>query len=858
MAYRDRFFDVAVKTNTDIHQGLNQFEADKRLLRDGLNELVEEKKKPITSVFFEQFKDPMVLILIIGAALSVFLGEKMDALIILFVITMNAVIGTTQVIKSEKALEALKHLIHPTCKVLRDGKIKEINSNECVVGDILEFAAGDCIPCDVRLIETTRLKIDESLLTGESEPSQKNEQLVFDREKAVADQINMAFMSTYVSSGRGRGIAVACGMKSEVGKIANLLNQEKEEMTPLQRRMGEMGKLLGFFSILLCVIMFIIAMIQGKAFFDMLLIAISLAVAAIPEGLPAVVTIVQAMGVTAMSNQYAIVRKLHAVETLGSVSVICSDKTGTLTQNKMHVVSTYCNHEFDTSISKEFLDVCILCNHVSSDGEKMVGDPSEKALVEFALDQGINKRNIECEYIKIDEVPFDSMRKKMSTVHQIDQDMVVLSKGAPDHILEQCNHILKHGKIMPLSSYEKQRINEANKKMAKDALRVLALAIKRGKHLSEESYEKDSIFIGLAGLIDPPKEEAKNAIERCNIAGIRTVMITGDSPITAFAIAKQLNLASREEEVMSGDEIDACSDQRLIERCKSVKVFARVSPLHKVRLVESFKSHGHIVAMSGDGVNDAPALKTADIGIAMGKGGSDVCKSAADILLVDDNFATIVNAIEAGRNIYLKIQKAVFYLLSCNLGEIMTLFLAVVLLPHGIPPLCAIQILWVNLVTDAFPALALGVEPDDPHVMNNKPRHPKESLFAHGGYSFIICNGLLIGTLSLVAFKYGLQFSDNVAQTMSFMVLSMSQLFHSLNCRSQNESIFNIGFFKNKWLLLTAVFGILLQVSVCHLPLLNSILKTTPLSFIQWGLIFALSSSTIIVNEISKWFAKTH
>lgn len=852
--YRNSIKEVAVLTDTDLNHGLSQQEAEKRWRREGANELVEKKQESPIKIFLEQFKDPMVVILIVGAALSVLLGEGMDACIILFVIIMNAFIGTGQVMKSEKALAALKQLIHPTCKVIRDGVLTEINSSECVVGDLIEFEAGDCIPCDIRLISTTRLKLDESLLTGESEPTEKNEYYVADGVQGVADQRNMAFMSTYVTSGRGRGIAVHCGMDSEVGKIASLLNKENNEMTPMQRRLAEMGKLLGILSVVLCAIMFGVGVIQGKNIFDMLLLAISLAVAAIPEGLPAVVTIVQAMGVTAMSAQNAIVRKLHAVETLGSVSVICSDKTGTLTQNKMHVVSTYENRSFDEPVSKEFLTICALCNHVETRGDSLLGDPSEKALVEFAKQQGVSKQVLECSQIRIDEIPFDSNRKKMSTVHEVDQKKMVYSKGAVDRILKQCNTLLVNGQKVAMSNYDRKCIMEASKTMGQKALRVFAFAMKTAHSLHEESIEKDCTFVGLAGLMDPPREEVKEAIETCRKAQIKVVMITGDSPITAYAIAHQLELVTHEEDVMSGDEIEVLNDEQLLKACKRVKIFARVSPEHKVRLVECFKKNGGIVAMSGDGVNDAPALKCADIGIAMGENGSDVCKSASDILLTDDNFKTIVKAVEAGRNIYLKIQKAVYYLLSCNLGEIMTLFLAVLLLPHGVPALCAIQILWVNLVTDAFPALALGVEPDDPQVMTHQPRNPKESLFAHGGYAFVICNGLYIGTISLVAFKYGLAHSSVMAQTMAFMVLSISQLFHAMNCRNDKESMFKIGFFKNKWLILTIGVGLALQVFVCHFPPMNVLLKTMPLSLKEWIIVLALSASTMVINEVSKLF----
>lgn len=844
--------EVELLFNSDIHNGLTQKEAKKRLVQDGENLIVHEKKKTTMMIFFEQFKDPMVFILLIGALLSLILFEFLDAFIICLVVVLNACIGTFQLVKSEKALEALQALMQPTCKVKRDGQVFIIQTKEVVCGDLIEFEAGDCIPCDIRLTSTTHLMMDESLLTGESQSVPKNEFYRSTEEKPISLKHNMVFMSTYVSSGRGKGIAVSCGMKSEMGKIATLLNEDLSVMTPLQKRMNELGKLLGGLAILICMVMMFVSISKGKNILEMLLLAISLAVAAIPEGLPAVVTIVQSMGVSMMSKNNAIVRKLSAVETLGSVNIICSDKTGTLTQNRMTVLSTFFNHEFDRKVPDLALACIGCCQNVSINQDVILGDSSEKALVEFVMDK-ISIPQLQCEYLRVDEIPFDSIRKKMSTIHIKDNQQFIFTKGSIENILKQCRHIYLDDKKVLLSEYERKRCIEASSIMENQALRVFACCVKITT-LGNKDYESDSIFLGLIGLKDPIKPEIKESIASCHQAGIEVVMITGDALKTACAIGKECGLIKEDQEVMSGIDIDNCDDQKLKNKIKNVKIFARVSPTHKVRLVEVYQDSGKIVAMSGDGVNDAPALKKADVGIAMGHAGSDVCKSVSDIVLLDDAFTTIVKAIEAGRNIYLKIQKSVFYLLSCNLGEIITLFIASIFMVNQVPPLVAIQLLWTNLVTDAFPALALGVEPDEKNVMLEKPKKENESLFAHGGVSFVILNGLYIGTISLVAFRIGLHHSSQVGQSMAFMVLSLSQMFHSLNCRVIHESMFKIGFFKNKWLILTVGCGIVLQIFVCQFPFLNLLLKTVPLNLFQWGIVFTLSMSTILINEISKFF----
>lgn len=601
--------------------------------------------------------------------------------------------------------------------------------------------------------------------------------------------------------------------------------------------------------------MFVVAILQGRNLFDMLLLSISLAVAAIPEGLPAVVTIVLALGVQVMSKQNAIVRKLHAVETLGSVSVICSDKTGTLTQNKMHVVSSYANGMLQ-EVNEELLKGMVLCNDASISQNEVLGEPTETALLCFGEKQGFHKKDLDMKYVRVNEIPFDSNRKRMTTIHQHEREVVAYTKGALEKILAMCTSVWQDGKAVRMSNYEKQRILEASRQVSEDAQRVLALARKTLKSPYEDDVENKMCFIGFVGLMDPPREEVKDAIARCYKAGIRVAMITGDHPLTALAIARRLGIAKQETEVITGNQLDAMSDEELCASVKGYRVFARVTPQHKVRIVQAFKQNDMVVAMGGDGVNDAPSLKQADIGIAMGQGGTDVCKQASDMILADDNFATIVKAVEEGRGIYENIQKAILYLLSCNLGEIMSLFLAIICMPHVVSTLSAIQILWVNLITDAFPALALGVDPMEWDIMEQQPRNAKESLFAHGGWMFTILNGMFIGTITLVAFRYGLNSSPAKAQTMAFMVLSLSQLFHALNLRSRTHSIFVVGLFKNKWLILTFLFSTALQIAVCQLPIFNFILKTVPLDMMSWGLVFGLSASVILINEASKWFAK--
>ena len=856
MPYRNSIIEVIEKLDTDLNKGLTKEECLKRLKKFGKNELNKKKKETLFELLIDQIKDPMVIILIIGGFISLFLKEYIDASIIFVVIILNSIIGVIQEYKAEKAIDALEKLSEPKAFVIRDGFLQEIDSCDLVMGDIVVLEAGRYIPADIRLFQSNTLKVEESTLTGESESVDKDANEIYDHEIGIADQKNMVFMSTYVTYGKALGVVVRTGMDSEVGKIAKMLDETTEDLTPLQKRLAHLSKLLGIIAVVICGAMFVVAVVQGRNIFDMLLLAISLAVAAIPEGLPAVVTIVLALGVQVMSKHHAIIRKLHAVETLGSVNIICSDKTGTLTQNKMHVVSTYANGKLQQT-NDDLLRGYSLCNDACISNDELLGEPTEKALLSFCEKKGFHKKMLDTEYIRVNEIAFDSNRKKMTTIHQCKNEYISYTKGAIEKIIYDCTSMLIDGKVVRMSAYDRNQILEIAKQVSADAQRVLALAKKKLKTPYEDAVESKLCFVGFVGLMDPVRPQAKEAIELCHKAGIHVAMITGDHPLTAFSIGQRLGIATQKNEVITGQQLDELSDEELNRIVCRSSIFARVTPEHKVRIVKAFKANDCVVAMSGDGVNDAPSLKQADIGIAMGFSGTDVCKQASDMILADDNFSTIVDAVKEGRGIYANIQKAILYLLSCNLGEIMTLFLAILCMPNVVSPLSAIQILWENLITDSFPALALGVDPMEHTIMEQKPREPKESLFSHGGYSFTILNGMFIGTITLVAFRYGLDTSTLKAQTMAFMVLSMSQLFHALNLRSRINSIFKEGILKNRWLILTIACSILLQISVCELPIFHVLLKTVSLNSSEWFIVLGLSISVIGINEASKWFAQS-
>lgn len=878
--------EILIELNVDSKSGLSTEEARKRLEQHGMNKLKSKPKKSVISLFLSQLKDMLIYVLLGAAAITIAIGEYSDAIIILLVVALNAVIGVAQEFKAEKAVEALQKMTTPRSLVRRDGELIEMSSEELVPGDIIILDAGRYIPADIRLTVTANLQIEESALTGESVASNKDAAIIIsDPKTSIGDRSNMAFMSTLVTYGRGEGVVVATAMDTEIGKIAKILDNDTNEMTPLQKRLDELGRILGYLAIGICLLIFIIALIQKRDVMEMFLTAISLAVAAIPEGLAAIVAIVLALGVTRMSKINAIVKKLPAVETLGSVNIICSDKTGTLTQNKMTVTKHYtygllsdvgqsATNLTGTYDELELIKTLVLCSDATYENEQGTGDPTEIALIVLGNKYNMTKIQLNKEHKRVSEFPFDSDRKLMSTLNENGEGYRVNTKGAIDNLLKICSHALIDGKVLPLTEEMRDDYLRVTENMSDSALRILGAAYKdTSELLLPEEMEKDLIIIGLVGMIDPPRLEVKASILEAKSAGITPIMITGDHKNTAVAIAKELNIADSLNESITGTEIDSMSDEDFTKNIHNYRVFARVSPEHKVKIVRAFKSHGNIVSMTGDGVNDAPSLKYADIGVAMGITGTDVAKGASDMILTDDNFTTIVHAIEEGRNIYNNIKKAVIFLLSCNLGEVITILISILF--NWPVPLLATHLLWINLITDSLPAISLGIDPGDHDVMKQKPRNPKESFFARGAGVRAIIGGFLIGLLTLAAFYYGLwehnypigQIISDVnnpdylsaltyARTMAFVVLAASQLFYSLSMRSSSKSIFQVGLFKNKYLIAAIVLGLFLQLLVISVPALARAFQVQNLSLQDWGLVFLFALVPLLINEIFKIFMR--
>lgn len=878
----------ALETNRET--GLSEEEASRRLEKYGPNKLAEKKKKGPFRVFLEQFKDPMVLILFLAAAVSLALSiitavkesrhmtveDFADVVIIFGVVVINAIIGTVQETRAEKSLEALKKLSSPTATVRRDGVLKEIKATDLVPGDIVILEEGRTVPADLRLIDAFSIKTNESSLTGESLPVEKDAHMVLTEEVGIADRVNTVYMSTPIVYGRGEGVVVGTGSQTEIGRIASMLQSGEDDETPLQKKLGQLSKFLGILTIVIVVLMLAVKLIWAAVrgnisteWDSAILDSVALAVAAIPEGLTAVVTIVLASGMSKMVKVNTIVRRLASVETLGAVSVICSDKTGTLTQNKMEVVRAYGDGK--TLRSEEFTPENIgwlassmaLCSDASIENGAY-GDPTEIALIEFADRLGMPKSQLETVKPRTDEMPFDSVRKMMSTQHHSQSGKtLVYTKGALDQILKHCVAINIDGAVRPITKEDIAAIEAASADMTKDALRVLAFAYKLDETLSEEQL----VYGGMVGMVDPARPEAKPAVSTLKQAGITTIMITGDHKDTAFAIAKELGIATSIEECMTGAEIDACDEEQLRERVKTVRVFARVSPENKVSIVKAVRANGNIAAMTGDGVNDAPSLKSADIGIAMGITGTDVAKGAADMVLTDDNFASIEKAVEEGRGIYFNIKKTILFLLSSNIGEVVAMFVAAIF--NFGTPLIAIHLLWVNLITDALPGIALGSDKKPDDIMSEKPRDPKESLFSHGGYATTFGYGVLIGLATLFAFLikpmaagcfslsdiwdyFAIDANLAEAQSMAFCVLSFSELFHMLGMTDMKHTVFRVFKNKNPMLWISFFLGMGLQFMVIETPGVGAFFKVYPLSDhpIDYLWVFLLALTPLLVHEI--------
>jgi len=873
--------------NTNLETGLSDTEIKKRLEEFGKNQLLEKQGISPLSIFFEQFKNLIIWILIVAALISGFLQEWVDALAIIAIVIINAILGFIQEYRAEKSLAALKKLSSPISKVIRGGQHGIFPSLELVPGDIIELEAGDSIPADSRLAwVTANFTVQEASLTGESTPVAKTIHALDEKEIPLADRANMVYLGTSVASGKAKAIVVDTGMQTELGKIAGMVQSIHRETTPLQKKLEEFGKWIVILCFVLVSIVFLLELLRGGKIVDVFLTAVSLAVAAIPEGLPAVVTIALALGVSRMVKRHALIRKLPSVETLGCTTVICSDKTGTLTRNEMTVqkvftggkvfslsgIGYFPQGEFtleknninisDYPVLQKVLRCAVLCNGAQlvkkEDNYVIVGDPTEGALLTAAAKVDIWKGPLEQEFTFLDEIPFDSERKIMTIVRKHNVEVIAFVKGAPDILIDRCISIEENNGCRDLKPEDKIAIQKANNDLASQAMRVLAVAYrildnKQDKY-EPDDVERNLIFAGLIAMIDPPREEAKMAIKDCKAAGIRTVMITGDHQNTAVAIARELGFFGVDSLALSGEDLDKISDDELYDIVQNVSVYARVSPEHKLRVVRAWRKRGDIVAMTGDGVNDAPALKEADIGVAMGITGTDVTKEVSDMVVTDDNFASIVSAVEEGRGIYDNIKKFIHFLLSCNAGEILVMFISSLI---GFPPpLLPIHILWVNLVTDGFPALALGVDPVDPNIMSQPPRKPTEAIITRKRASLMFVQGFFIAFCSLFAFVFVLFIEKEGierARTAAFIVLACSQLFHAFNCRSMTESLFKLGIGTNMKLVLAVFISFILQMAVVYVPFLQRVFKTEALGLFDWLLVVCLSSLPLWAMEIWKF-----
>ncbi|MBP3040809.1 calcium-translocating P-type ATPase, PMCA-type [Bacillaceae bacterium Marseille-Q3522] len=852
--------DEVMKALGVTEGGLTTEEVEKRRQQFGYNELAEGKKKSMLQIFFEQFKDFIVLILIVAAVVSAFLGEFESSIVILAVLILNAILGTVQYVKAEQSLNSLKALSSPTAKVLRNGQKVEIPSREVVIGDILELDAGDYVPADGRIIENFSLQINESSLTGESVPVEKSLEAIDEDDVPIGDKKNMVFSGSFVTNGRGAVLVTAIGMKTEIGKIANLLGSAQEKKTPLQVSLDQFGKKLSIAIIIISLIIFGLDLLRGREIMDSFMFAVSLAVAAVPEALSSIVTIVLALGTQKLAKENAIIRKLHAVESLGSISVICSDKTGTLTQNKMTVQQVYVDNKVvahdqlkkENSLEKKLLLMALLCNDSITKDNKEIGDPTEIALDYLGEEYQLDELTVRDKYPRISEVPFDSDRKLMSTLHKTDDNNWMVTKGALDVLLSRVKKIETEEGVIPFTVEHKQEIEKTNRNFSEQGLRVLGFAYKEfnDKKTIGLEDEGDLIFVGLTAMMDPPRPESKEAVANCISAGIKPVMITGDHKITASAIAKQIGILKNEDEAIEGKEIEKLTDEQLKDRVEQLSVYARVSPEHKIRIVRAWQEKGNVVAMTGDGVNDGPALKQADIGVAMGITGTEVAKDASSMVLTDDNFSTIVKAVSNGRSIYANIKNAIRFLLSGNTAAILTvLYASLLALPV---PFAPVHLLFINLLTDSLPAIGIGLEPHNKNVMKEKPRNIHEPLLNKNFASVVGIEGLLIAISTTLAFEIGLSGGGTAtATTMAFATLCLARLLHGFNERA-NASIFKLGVFSNKFLWIAVILGFALLHLVLFFPPLMSVFEVATLTGAQLGAIYGLAVMPLVVIQLYK------